>query len=114
MFLPVTEQNRTDLLRHLGEPQTGSLFSEADLDHLLTNTDSLNAAASSGWLMKADLLISSMPLASIGLGSESYKFQSATEILDYCRERSRHFAKLAGKTAGRVFTTAPCAQEDQI
>ena len=63
--------------------------------------------------MKADRLISSMPLASVGLGSESYKFQRASEILDYCRERSRHFAKLAGKTAGSVFTTAPYTEEDQ-
>ena len=113
MSLANTEQNRTDLLRLLGEPQTGSLFLEADLDHLLTNADTLNEAASDGWLMKADLLISSMPLASIGLGSESYKFQSASEILDYCRKRSRHYAKLAGKTAGRVFTTAPNTTEDQ-
>lgn len=113
MSLATTEQNRTDLLRLLGEPQAGCLFSETDLDHLLSNSNTLNEAASDGWLMKADRLISSMPLAAIGLGSESYKFQPASEVLDYCRERSRHFAKLAGKTAGRVFTTAPYAEEDQ-
>ncbi|HOA16013.1 MAG TPA: hypothetical protein PLT03_03665 [Bacillota bacterium] len=104
MSLMTIEQNRTDLLRLLGEPQTGGLFSEADLDHLLTNADNLNQAASEGWLMKADLLISSMPLASVGLGSESYKFRSAAEILDYCRERSRHYAKLAGKASGLILS----------
>lgn len=63
--------------------------------------------------MKADRIISSMPLSAIGLGSESYKFQSTSEILDYYRKRSRYFVKLAGKTAGRVFTTAPYVEKDQ-
>ena len=107
MSLALFEQNRTDLLRLLGEPQSGRIFTQEDLDHLLAEANNLNDAASAGWLMKADRLISHLPVSSIGLGSESYKFQSASEILDYCKERSRHYAKLAGMVTGMVFSMQP-------
>jgi len=112
LALSISEQNRAELLLLLGESQADSLLSQTDLDHLLAEANSLNEAASAGWLMKADRLISHLPMSSIGLGSESYKFQSTSEILDYCKERSRHYAKLAGIATGMVFSMQPGTSEE--
>ena len=112
MAVSNTEANRNDLMLKLGESCTSTLFRESDLEHLLASSNSINEASSTGWLMKADRLIAQYPLASISLGSESYKFQSITEILDYCRERSRHYAKLAGKASGIVLAMTPSISGD--
>ena len=108
MGVPTTKVNIAELKQMLGEGSASTLFQEADLEYLLVASIDLNQAASTGWLMKADRLIAQYPLTSASLGSESYKFQSISEIMDYCRERSRHYAKLAGKASGIVLAMSPC------
>ena len=112
MAVSSSEANKSELKQKLGESITSTLFQESDLEYLLTSSDSIHQAASTGWLMKADRLIAQYPIASIALGSESYKFQSISEIMDYCRERSRHYAKLAGKASGIVLAMTPSTSGD--
>lgn len=111
MALVVSNDNKEVLLRLLGEQGTSVFFEHADLDYLLQVSATINEAASSGWLMKADRLIALYPLSSVALGSESYKFQSISEILSYCNERSRHYTKLAGAASGLILSLQPATSE---
>ena len=101
-----TDKLRTRLRKLLNEviPEGGTesdtQFFDADLDEMLIEAQSIYAAASMGWTMKAGMLQGQ--IESYGIGQEKYEMTSLKDQLSFALAMSEKYSVMAKTSGGSV------------
>ncbi|MFW5436567.1 hypothetical protein [Paenibacillus apiarius] len=80
------------LLNEVGA-EADTNFTDAEIDMLLTEADSIYAAASAGWMEKAGLLQGD--IESYSTGTEKYDLTSLKDRLEHALSMVQQYAKMA-------------------
>ncbi|GIO36207.1 hypothetical protein J41TS12_10680 [Paenibacillus antibioticophila] len=83
----------------VGGTEADTKFLDAELDMLLTEADSLQGAASSGWLEKAGLLQGD--IESYSAGTEKYDLTSLKDRLNHALAMAKQYAELDGSESSK-------------
>ncbi len=78
-------------------------FSDVDLDILLTGATHINAAASSGWRIKASRAMSERGGLEVShAGDEKHTFVSLADYRDHCLTMAQMYAQMTPRTGSRA------------
>lgn len=97
--MKVTIELRAKLRKWLNEkiPSGGSdtdtRFTDTDIDELIIDADTLDGAASQGWLEKAGMVAEELgAITETATGDERYKYRSLKEQHNYCLKMKEEYA----------------------
>jgi hypothetical protein len=83
-----------------GGTAADTLFTDAELDLLLTLSSTLDQAAAAGWKLKAQRVMSPTAVVEARFGSESFRFTSPKDLADFALGMAQRFSR------GRVLSLA--------
>lgn len=72
-----------------GQTDGDTNFLDSEIDELLTEADSLQGAASAGWMLKAGMLEGQ--IESYTTGQESYKLTSLKDRIAHAKDMAKHY-----------------------
>lgn len=93
---PVLRARLRRLLNEVG-PESETNFTDAEIDELLQETDSLYGAASAGWLEKAGLLQGD--IESYSAGTEKYDLTPLKDKLNHALSMAQQYSRMADSAA---------------
>ena len=83
-----------------GGTESDTKFLNSELDDLLTDTNSINGAAATGWTMKAGMLQSQ--IESFSAGQEKYTMTSLKDQYAHAHTMANQYASMAKTSIGSL------------
>lgn len=95
-----TDSLRTKL-RMLLNDRDSKIFTDTDIDSLLTDADCIYCAASVGWMMKATMQESNVDNPNVyQVGQERYQYSTITDMSNLCYKNAEKYkAKCTGRSS---------------
>jgi hypothetical protein len=87
----------------IGKTEDETLFSDEEINDLITEAASIEAAAAEGWTQKAGKLQTGEPATEgYSAGQETYKLTSLKDRVKMCLDMAAHYRQLAIERRGKM------------
>ena len=89
----------------VGDVDTDTRFTDADIDELIIEASNINEAAAAGWKLKAARAMSERGgLEESSAGDEKHRFVKLTEYRDHCLAMAEIYAELIPGAGSMLFS----------